>query len=334
MYQAATRAPSVFELFQSGDQGFPLYSEPCAKLQQAEDPGLYAFCQQTGIAAPENFSQSNPQIEALFFGNPLLEEEESETLTFGFVAQPSFAGGLRFSVDYWDIKVDGFIDSLLGGAQGVIDACFGSLDLNGPQCQSALLGRPFIDRDASGELKVNVPLVNSAELATSGIDFQADYAVPLSWAGLGEDSRLNMNLLVTYLNEYVMDGIDYAGTIGAFNISGAFPELKANLRLSYDIGPVDLALNTRYIDAMDNQGNISAFGNNSFASAGSATYIDLSARWQVSNAVELSLGMLNIGDRRPPVFNNAIDQNTDPSTYDMVGRSWFGGIRVDLTGDP
>jgi iron complex outermembrane recepter protein len=328
MYQAATRAPSVFELFQAGDQGFPLYSEPCARLEQAEDPALYGFCQSTGIAAPENFTQSNAQIEAQFFGNPSLEEEESETLTFGFVAQPSFATGLRFSVDYWDIEVDGFIDSLLGGAQGVIDACFASLDLNGPQCQSALLAKPFISRDAAGELKVNVPLVNSSELATSGIDFQIDYGVPMSWAGLGEDSRLDMNLLVTYLNEYVMNGIDYAGTIGAFNLSGAFPEMKANLRLSYAIGPVDLALNTRYVDSMSNQGNIAAFGNNSFVSAGSVTYMDISARWQVSNAVELSAGILNLGNRRPPVFNNAIDQNSDPSTYDMVGRSWFSGIRV------
>ena len=29
IYNVATRAPSVFELFQAGDQGFPAYSDPC-----------------------------------------------------------------------------------------------------------------------------------------------------------------------------------------------------------------------------------------------------------------------------------------------------------------
>jgi iron complex outermembrane receptor protein len=328
MYQAATRAPSVFELFQAGDQAFPLYAEPCAGLTQSSDPQLYAFCQQTGITAPETFIQNNSQIEAFFFGNPALEEEDSDTITLGFVAQPSFAEGLVFSVDYWDITVDKYINSLLGGAQGVIDACFDSLDLNGPQCQSEQLGEPVIYRDDSGELKVNVPLVNASELETSGVDLQVDYAIPMSWAGLGDDSRLDMNLLVTYLNDYVLDGIDYAGTIGAYNISGAFPELKANLRLSYGIGPVDVALNTRYLDAMDNQGNIPAFQDGGYVGAGSIVYMDVSARWQATRAVELSAGVLNLGDRRPPVIQNAIDQNGDPSTYDMVGRFWFGGIRV------
>jgi iron complex outermembrane recepter protein len=329
MYQAATRAPSVFELFQAGDQGFPLYTEPCAELVQADDPTTYAFCQAQGITQPENFIQNNAQVEAFFFGNPQLDEESSDTITFGFVAQPEFAEGLQFSIDYWDITVEDYINSLLGGAQGVIDACFASLDLNSSDCQSDLLNAPLIFRDAAGELKVNVPLVNSSELETSGIDFQVDYGIPLSWAGLGEDSKLNMNLLVSYLNEYILDGIDYAGTTGAYNILGSFPEVKANLRLSYGLGPVDLALNTRYIDSMDNQGNIPDFQDPSgYIGAGSIVYMDVSARWQATDAVELSAGVLNIGDKRPPVIDNAIDQNGDPSTWDMVGRFWFGGVRV------
>ena len=29
VFNEATRAPSVFELFQAGDQGFPAYTDPC-----------------------------------------------------------------------------------------------------------------------------------------------------------------------------------------------------------------------------------------------------------------------------------------------------------------
>jgi iron complex outermembrane receptor protein len=336
MYQAATRAPSVFELFQAGDQGFPLYTEPCAGVSPTGqiitvDAATQAFCASAfGITDTAAFVQNNAQVEAFFFGNPQLEEEDSDTITFGFVAQPAFAEGLSFSVDYWDITVDKYINSLLGGAQGVIDSCFAAADLNDAACFSDLLGSPLIFRDPADELKVRVPLVNSSELETSGVDLQVDYGIPLGWAGLGEDSKLGVNLLVSYLNEYVLDGVDYAGTIGAYNISGAFPEMKANLRLSYGIGPVDMALNTRYIDAMDNQGNIPDFQDPfaPYIGSGSIVYMDVSARWQATDAVELSAGVLNIGDKRPPVIDNAIDQNGDPSTYDTVGRFWFGGVRV------
>jgi len=42
----------------------------------------------------------------------------------------------------------------------------------------------------------------------------------------------------------------------------------------------------------------------------------------------VSLGVRNLMDVKPPKMDNAIDQNTDPATYDMLGRAYFGSFRV------
>jgi outer membrane receptor protein involved in Fe transport len=124
MYQRAVRAPSVFELFQAGDQGFPLYTDPCAG---ATDAATVAFCQAQGLPDPENFVQPNSQVEAFFFGSPELAEETSDTYTFGVVFTPSFAEGLSVSLGYYDIKVDDYINTLNGGVSGIIGRCFATL---------------------------------------------------------------------------------------------------------------------------------------------------------------------------------------------------------------
>ena len=231
MFQAASRAPSVFELFQAGDQGFPPYSDPCAG---AEDAATVAFCKKQGIADPANFIQNNGQIDTAFYGNPDLKQEDSDTITAGFVLRPQAIETLQLSVDYWHIKVDGYVNFLAGGAQGVIDNCFAAADLQSPACFSSRLNAPLIYRDASGELKANVPLVNSSRLSTSGVDLQVDYGIPFGFAG-GRD-RLNVNLLVSYLKSHELDGIDYAGTAGNFNIQGTFPPVQGQRALRLWLG--------------------------------------------------------------------------------------------------
>jgi iron complex outermembrane recepter protein len=324
MYQAATRAPSVFELFQAGDQGFPNYSDPC---EGATDAPTKAFCAKQGVTDTANFIQNNIQIESFFFGNPKLKEESSDTVTAGFVVRPASIETLQLSLDYWHIKVDDYVNLLQGGPQGIINACFASGDLQSPACFSSELNRPLIFRDASGELKANIPLVNSSSLGTSGVDLQLDYGIPFGFAR-GRD-RLNVNLLLSYLHSYKLDGIDYAGSAGAYNIQGSFPRYKADARFTYGWGPVDLTWNVQYIDAMLNQGLLPENQDpGPYVSPGTRVYHDLSATWHAADKVDVALGVRNLTDRKPPQFDNNIDQNTDPSTYDVLGRAYFGSFRV------
>ncbi|MCL4781211.1 MAG: TonB-dependent receptor [Gammaproteobacteria bacterium] len=333
MYQRASRAPSLFEVLENGDQGYTgIYYDPCEGLDPLADPDTAAFCATQGITDTLAFSTGSTQIEFFEYGSTALEEETTDTWTLGFVLQPESVPDLQISVDYWNIKVDDYITALAGGPFGIIDACFASLDLNSPACYSDALGAPLIYRDLSGELKVNVPLVNESELETSGIDLQFQYGIPMDFAssrvsGLGE--TLQLSFVLSWLDEYVLDGIHYEDTSGYYNIQGTFPEWKAVLRLAYDIGPVNVAWVTSYIDDMDNQGNIPEFADDTgYSKIPSHTYHDLSAAWAIDETFELSAGIRNLFDKEPPVYDNYIDQNTDPSTYDMVGRFYFAGVRA------
>ena len=140
---------------------------------------------------------------------------------------------------------------------------------------------------------------------------------------------LQMNLLVTYLRSYNLDDIEYVGTIGAYNISGAFPKYKANLRLGYKVGPVDLNYDLQYLGAMDNQGNIPAFEDPSgYQGVTGTMFHDLSAQWGINESVDLTLGVRNLTDQKPKFFDSPIDQNTDPATFDTLGRFFFGSVRA------
>jgi outer membrane receptor protein involved in Fe transport len=138
-----------------------------------------------------------------------------------------------------------------------------------------------------------------------------------------------VNLLVSWLHPYNLDGIDYAGSSGGYNIGGSWPSYKANARITYGWGPVDVSYNVQYIDAMLNQGLLPQFGDpGPYVSPGTRVYQDVSANWHATERVEVALGVHNLTNRKPPQFDNPVDQNTDPSTYNMIGRAYFGSFRV------
>ena len=77
MYNVATRAPNVFELFQNGDQGFPSYADPCNNTV-ARTPAVLALCNALNpgfVGGYATFTQNNAQVEAFAFGNPNLKPE-------------------------------------------------------------------------------------------------------------------------------------------------------------------------------------------------------------------------------------------------------------------
>ncbi|MDO9337730.1 MAG: TonB-dependent receptor [Caulobacter sp.] len=345
MFNVASRAPSVFELFQAGDQGFPAVVDPCTTINPAtgdvvldgtdlspESVATRAFCTaQLGFdPVTNNFVALNTQTESFFFGNPGLTEEKSETVTVGVVWTPTFAPGLSVSLDYYDIKIEDYIGIQRGGVTGIVGACFASLDLNSPECNDPGIGLPLIFRDAAGNLKARAPLGNVSALQTKGIDFAVSYGWNVPWAGDMWGDRLQLDLVLTHLDEYVLDNIDYAGTVGVANISAALPEWKANIRAGYDVGPVRLSYNGTYIGEMENQGNLPAFGgpSNGYIGTDAVMYHDVNARWSVTDSVSLFGGIKNLSDEDPQVFDNAPDGNTDPNTFDILGRYYYVGATL------
>ncbi len=339
MWQRASRAPSAFELFQSGDQGFPQFTDPCSTVNvntgaaRTLTAAVRTFCTtQLGFdPVVAGFIQPNSQIESSSYGNSNLKAERSDTTTFGLVYRPSYVKNLAFTVDYYDIKVADYINTLNGGAAGTVSACFATGDMTSSACFNSGIGLPSIYRINTGELKVNVSNGNVSELRTKGVDVSVDYRIPLGWlvkSGGIFDDKLNFNLLVNYLNSYELDGIEYKGTAGAYNISATLPEYKATMSLGYKIGDVKFTTNTTYYSKLDNQGNIPAFEDGGYNTVPTYFITDVQARWNVSPRTELVFGINNVMDKEPPVFDNSPDGNTDPNSFDPLGRAYYAGFKL------
>ena len=326
MYNTAVRAPSVFELFQNGDQGFAGYTDPCASNNA--DAALLAFCSaQAGGYDFSNFTQANSQTEAFAFGNPNLAPEEAETTTIGLVFQPqSPVGTFRASVDYYDIEITNLVASL--GAGYWINDCYGNAGSTPPTPGAEGCSRVVRD-PLTGQIDyVNTSRTNLGYQRTKGYDFQLDYVI--DGVDFGMPGRLRINELFTYVDSLDYDGDEYAGTSAAY-IGGGIFDWKSVLSVSYDISDFTFFARWTYIPELEDI----AFGSNyidgSPTYTPSANYLDFTTRYNVSDNLQLTAFIGNVFDKTTPQIASGVpygQANTDTQVYRTFGRTFNVSLKA------
>jgi iron complex outermembrane receptor protein len=150
-------------------------------------------------------------------------------------------------------------------------------------------------------------------------------------------SDLDFKLLWTHLlsreqQETLVDPfIPREGTISS-TIGSAYPENKAVLSTTWSLYNVQVRYNLRYIEGMDVVNNDAILSPSTGAAPSIEDYLyhDLTVRWNINDTFGLTGGALNIEDKQPPVYTTSsgvgIQANTDPSTYDVLGRRYFLNI--------
>lgn len=331
-FQRAIRAPNVNELFGGQEQGFPPAIDPCSdRSPETQNEAVRALCIASGVPAGAVFTtgvQPDSQIEGSFGGNPELEEEKSDTYTLGIVFQPSFVPRLNVTVDYYNIKVKNYITELGGGLNNVLNLCYNVVqDINDPYCQA-------VRRNPGGDIDiVQVNNANVASLKTSGIDFQVDYSLDLNFGLYDNESRLSFFFLGTWVDKWTYvpvvelpDTVDCVGQFGA-TCDDPIPEFRFTTRLTWATGPLQLSLRYRWVDKMmddqiKNAGTPAA--ELAKASLGDQHYFDLAAVFDVNEDVQLSFGVNNLFDNKPPLTGDSQEQaNTFPGLFDVLGRDYF-----------
>lgn len=308
MQNEATRAPSVIELFQAGDQGFPAYTDPCRDVNGNGAPDVagvtQAFCIGQGVPGSvyPGFAANNSQVEAFAFGNPNLQPETSESLTYGVVFTPDWfpIGDFRASVDYYDIEITDVIAAF--GAQFFINDCY----VNGNLASCANVVRDT----ATGQIDfVNTSLANQGSLTTSGYDIQLEWSVPIG------PGQLTVNELYSILESYQINGNEFAGGSSA-GIGGALPDYKSVLSVSYAVG--DWTLFGRWTYSPETYSFNFANTTNPESS-----YVDVSARWAVTDNFTFTTNIDNVMDEEPPQTADGFfgQANTDVQNYRVLGRT-------------
>ena len=284
----AFRAPTVDEL----------YSGNAPSYEQVKYPG------------------ADSQAEVTVGGNQNLTPEEADTLTFGVVYEPQWFEGFSMTVDYYDIEIENAISTY--NNQFVVDQCIG----NSNSSSNELCASTGAILQADGRIVFNNQLRNIGSEKTSGIDLNLKYsfdALGLSWrAGLD----------TTYLDEYVVDTgavVDYAGYITGG--AGSYADIKSNFNLTVKGDNWDATYEARYIAGLDSFACID--GETCYApSTPSVVYHDISGSYLINDTVTLSAGVNNLFDKEPPYYSGNNDSNTDPYTFDTLGRRLFAGVNV------
>jgi iron complex outermembrane receptor protein len=344
-YNRAIRAPNILELFQPQQEGFPQYSDPCNANSTfragANAAQVVALCQAQGIPANflTTFAQPNPQARAITGGNPDLDPEIADTYTFGVVwnsnLKSDWGSNLQLSLDYFKYEIEDVISSL--SSSSIIGRCFNQLDSNptfdpnNQFCQ--LFGR---DPSNFGVTGVQTTTLNLSALGLTGVDLSVDWKLPMSAFGLSEDAgSLGFKILATRTlkveqQETSADPfIERQGTISQ-TVASAFPEWKAVMTTSYAVKNLLFRYNLRWIDNMDVVNNDAVLSRPTVGIkpwVPNYFYHDVTAKLSLNDTWDFTIGINNIADKQPPMYTTnaqaGIQSNTDPSTYDVLGRRAF-----------
>ena len=336
LYQRAVRAPNIAELYGGLVNTYPAMIDPCSRTANPTG-AVRTLCIAQGVpaAAIGSYQQNGAAIEARLVSNPNLKPEKSDTLTLGAVFTPSAVRGLNVTLDYYDIKINDAIERLGGGPQGVLAACFASGDANDPFC------RTFSRSATTYEIiDWGVPLANVAKLRTSGVDLAVNYSWQWDSLGLGDEpADLRATLLGTWVDRNTFQAnpaspaVDRVGTVGGD--TAAIPEWRFTGILGYGSGPLDLSWQVEYLSSVKDRKYATALAAGAANPKAGIARPVVDAYWYHNFRAAYDFdgftvfgGVRNVFDKQAPRLSSPIEGNTDPNTYDVIGRFFFFGTTV------
>ncbi|HYD25157.1 MAG TPA: TonB-dependent receptor [Croceibacterium sp.] len=265
-------------------------------------------------------------------GNPQLAPESAITWNAGVLLD---RGGFNASLDYWRYDFEGPIES--EPISGMVSALFGasgSANCADP-AYAGLRARFTFSGGVCGAANVQrltTYAFNSADISTSGFDFQAVYDTVLGAA------PVHAGVAGSYVIDYAVDDVrvegilvqpayDAAGLLNYQTTAYPLPRWKGQAWLQGRLGAHSLRLQLNHVDSYTDQRGADVFGPNFAALAGASvtagkvigsfTTVDVTWRWQVRDRTSASLALFNILDEDPPLAR--LDQNFDPFTASPLG---------------
>ena len=265
-------------------------------------------------------------------GNPNLQPETATTYNAGVMVD---RGGFRASLDFWRYDFEGPIEG--EPVSGMVSALFGAsgtANCNDPAYAGLRARFTFSGGvcSAANVQRLATFAFNSADVSTSGLDFQASYDADL--AGGQVQAGVSGSYVIEYeVDDVVVEGIavqpafDAAGLLNYQTTAYPLPQWKGHAWLQGAFGDHSLRLQVNHVDSYTDQRGADVFGPNNAALAGASvtagkvigsfTTVDATWRWQVLDRTSVSLALFNLLDEEPPLAR--LDQNFDPFTASPLG---------------
>lgn len=334
-YSTAFRAPGISELYLGATENDPSATDPCADLSKVSA----ATAQQCRKFKVTGSGSGDLGLQELTRngGNPNLDAETATSYSLGIVVQPQMVKGLSVTVDYFNVSVDKAIGTI--GAPNILQGCY--TNLNDDYCK-------LIVRNNSGSIQyINDLNQNIGQKSTGGIDFAIRYALPtragrFAFAFDGNYLRYLDSTLKLATGNQIIHGQ------GNYDL-GALPAFKANVGADWGMEGIVAGAVARYIGNFKECANptdpTTASGGlcNLYDPVTQATLVNPDVR-QVGSYVQVDIhagytlpsklgktsffaGVSNLFDKKPPYIYSAALANSDPSTYDYLGRYLYGRVQ-------
>ncbi|GAA0816714.1 TonB-dependent receptor [Colwellia asteriadis] len=312
----SVRAPNITELYSPGSQTFASFSDPCGQgaidNASAEKKGnVERNCRADGI--PVNWEPSDDwkrtNNSGFVSGNAELTNEVADDYTIGFVYNPSFIEGLGLTVDYWSFEFDNEIS--YPDDRTIAKKCYESESLDNLYCT-------LIERTA-GTYEIDnflVRPINSASSKMSGLDLEVNYAVETSFG------NFSPRLIATYNESREGNDTGFEEDFYIEDGEQRFPKWKASFITNYAYEDLSLTLKINYRASTVEDNEWDAEQNN-YNDIHSYTTFDLTGRYQVTDALEVRAGILNMFDRTPPANPFSYDEG---EFYDLFGQRITLGV--------
>jgi outer membrane receptor protein involved in Fe transport len=318
------RAPNIAELFAPLEAFNSRPVDPCdeANIGLGNNPtNRLANCRADGI--PAGFTDPlTAQFAGLTGGNPDLQEEESDSYTYGVVLQPRFIPGLAVTVDYFNIRIDNAIQAVTD--QDIVDSCYDGPDLNSIFCSQFTRNRNPASPTFLGFNGITTSQLNFAGLEATGVDFSVAYRFDFADLGRPEYGDVGLTVAGTYTED--RNDFPFAGDptqADPVELEINFPEWAFNVGVRYAVGDFVVSTASQYLGEQARTGvEIEDADNYTNGFAEEIWIHDASVRWQAREELTLTLGVDNLTDEDPFAGSFA-------TPVSGVGRYYF--LRVGLT---
>jgi outer membrane receptor protein involved in Fe transport len=329
-YSTAFRAPSISELYLGGNETDPAATDPCADLTTVS-AATKQQCQLTGVKGTGS-ADTGLQELVRQSGNPNLKAETAKSYSAGIVIQPRAVTGLSVTVDYFNIKIDDAIGFV--GAPYILQGCY--IGLYKPFCD-------LIVRNSFGAIQyINDFYTNGGQKSTGGIDFAIRYALPTPVGRFAFSFDGNW---LAFLDSKLIVGGGFPTVHGKGNYDlGALPEFKAVAGVDWSMDRILAGVIGRYVGNFKECSNpydpTTAAGglcnltdgttNQNARQVGSYVQIDIHAGYSQPSTLGVTsffAGVSNLFDKKPPYVYSAALANSDPNTYDYLGRYVYGRVQ-------
>lgn len=244
-------------------------------------------------------------------GNPEVNPERANTITYGFVYQPDWFAGSAFSVDYYDIRIADAISQI--GTNNIINFCYEE----GVFCEQ-------LEREPSGRISAIINhFINVGEARTRGMDIEASYRGAATW--FGRDDNYSVRLIASRLLESSLQNFNSAPVERVD--TGNYQDLQMTLTASYTAGPLSASWSARWVS-------------DSVRSRNWVTGIDIDNNKIPSHhlhnlRLNYNLGLTDTDASVYLAVSNVFDKNPGDlkglgGLYDVVGRNYSLGMNISF----